>query len=441
MVYNIGRITMQKMNLSCVAFILFSASLILNANSYLIGNAHIVTKNSNQIISKLIPRKEKLSMTINEKSNEVRPDYLSILNSKSRDYNSILKPAMKALLKDPSFLRKTNSISLVLEALKLSKAAPYIMYDIWNEMSYSGANPKKQDTIDLLWYCYDSNKRDMNTLNSVLHMINNMNKNKYWNSRITNLIIQIYTENSKIKGISLASIFDHIIEINGYNLIDEKSVVKLMKYFNSVNDFNMVRRVFDIRNKVDKKVAMNVNNENIIIWNTYLIAILKDTSDNTVEKNEGLHIFQEMIGLKIADLYSINIMLTHYLSEINDNENKNNDKIIQNCIDLWSDKYVTILRNELREDLDSQIGINIAYSLIIKCLLLSNCDSNIFHKFIDNGDNDTQNDNNSNDNDNNYDDNENLIKISVIGAFELASQLPSDEVICRYIHVCMYVCV
>jgi hypothetical protein len=431
---------MHTMSLSCVAFIiLFSAHFDSNANGYLTENAHIVTKNhlknSNQIISKLIPRKEKLSMTINEKSNEVRPDYLSILNSKSRDYNSVLKPAIKALLKDSSFLRKTNSISLVLESLKLSKVAPYIMYDIWNEMSYSGANPKKQDTIDLLWYCYDSNKRDMNTLNSVLHMINNMNKNKYWNSRITNLIIQIYTENTKIKGISLASIFDHIIEINSYNLIDEKSVVKLMKYFNSINDFNMVRRVFDIRNKVDKKVAMNVNNENIIIWNTYLIAILKDTSSNAVQNNDGHLILKEMIGLKIADLYTINIMLTHYLSEINDinnTNNKNNDKIIQNCIDFWSDKYVTILRNKLRGDLDSQIGINIAYSLIIKCLLLSNSDSNIFTKFLDNGDNDTYNGNNDNDNENNnYDDNENLIKSSIEAAFELASQLPSDEVICR----------
>jgi hypothetical protein len=416
---------MLEISLSCVTFILFSAFLNLNANGYLITKNQL--QHSNKIKSRLISRNEKPSMAINEKLNDIKLDYLSILNSKSRDYNSVLKPAIKKLLKDSSFLKKTNSISLVLQALKISRVAPYIMYDIWNEMSYSGANPKKQDTIDLLFYCYDSNKKDMNTLNSVLHMINNMNKNKYWNSRIMNLIIQIYTENTRIKGVSLGSIFDHIIEINGYNLIDEKSIVKLMKYFSSINDFNLLRRVFDVRNNVEKKESRNESKENPIVWNTYLSAILKDSTNNAIDKNEGYIVFKDMIRLKIADLYTINIMLTYYLGQINsnNNNNKNNDKIILNCIDLWTSEYIIALRNNLKDHLDSQIGINIAYSLIIKCLVLSNSDTNIFNKFsTENYDNNSYNDSNNNDNDNG-----NLIRSSTEDAFKLASQLPSDEVI------------
>ena len=124
---------------------------------------------------------------------ESNSDYFSILTSKTRD-RSVLNDAIMKLMKDPIFIKKSNSLSLISEALKNCKIPSHLMFYFWKEMFYLGAAVKKQDVKDLLFYCYKFDKRDSITLQSMLDFVSSLDISKYWNTAIFNLIIQLHTE-------------------------------------------------------------------------------------------------------------------------------------------------------------------------------------------------------------------------------------------------------
>ena len=434
-------------------------------------------------------------------------DYFAVLSSKTRD-RSLLNDAITNLMRDKEFLGKSNSLSLVSEALKNCKVPPHLMFYFWREMYYLGVQIKKQDVKDLLFYCYKFDKRDSNTLQNALDLITTLNKTKYWNSAVFNLIIQLYTEKSDSiynksnivqEGITLSDIVMDLLNMKDENngIIDEKSIVMLLKYFSSIGDYYTLQIVFSYRNKVTKrhlKAAVqedkfdiddeNENkNENSIIWNAYLSAIIKFLSSyktlhnnrnesGSEEQNKYLKelnsSLEKMIELKIADLYTQNIMLTYYsvLMNNNNNDNDNNDnnsnnddyndnhnvnnnnlqnklhikkeELIKKCLALWNNKYLMKLReNEINNiPFDNiSVGVKISYALIIKCLLsnvectnnVSNIDSiNNYHENID----DNNNKNNKNNENNKHIRSQKYIK----EAFHFCLQLPTEEVISSFLY-------
>ena len=98
--------------------------------------------------------------------NQKFSEYFAVLSSKTRD-RSLLNDAITNLMKDQEFLHRSNSLSMVSEALKNCKVPPHLMFHFWREMYYHGVQIKKQDVKDLLFYCYKFDKRDSNTFNII----------------------------------------------------------------------------------------------------------------------------------------------------------------------------------------------------------------------------------------------------------------------------------
>ena len=182
-------------------------------------------------------------------------EYFAVLSSKTRD-RSLLNDAITNLMKDKEFLQRSNSLSMVSEALKNCKVPPHLMFYFWREMFYLGVQIKKQDVKDLLFYCYKFDKRDSNTLQSALDLVGSLNKTKYWNSAVFNLIIQLYIEKSDSvynksnllqQDNPLSDILTDLLKTkdDSNGIMDEKSIVMLLKYFSNIGDYQNTQTFYN----------------------------------------------------------------------------------------------------------------------------------------------------------------------------------------------------
>ena len=198
----------------------------------------------------------------------------------------------------------------------------------------------------------------------------------------------------------------------------------------------------------------NKTNENPIILNAYLSAIIKflsgENNDNEQEyeyMKELNSVTETMLNLKLADLYTQNILLTYYsvlISKNNKNElYKENDNLIQKCLDLWNHEYLIKIREKEVKNIsfdNISLGLKISFSLIVKCLLTSlNTDNkDNTTKLIDKNtsNKDINNISNSKDTKDTEDlkSSKNLKNQKYMReAFKLSLQLPTDEVISSFL--------
>jgi hypothetical protein len=321
-------------------------------------------------------------------------DDLSILTGQLRDRNAIYG-AVKNLLRDPSFLQKSNSLKLVTDALKRCATPSDQMLYFWKKTQSLGATVKKRDLKDLLYYCYDYGRRDTVTIQKAVETACELEKAKYWNSMLFNLIIQIYSDrldaayDNKKSGILLREIVRDTIE-NKEKVMDEKSLVMLLKYFGNTEDYESAKLVFSFRNNATKRPIEGESTEfevdygeNAVVWNAYLTALTKIAlKDNDSGENqfsvELIEMLTTMTDLKIADFYTHCIMLEYYAGKINANKRNNNkkriDELVDKSLEIWNHSYFLNLResNQPFKNLDDiDKGLKISYSIMIRCLLIS----------------------------------------------------------------------
>jgi hypothetical protein len=321
-------------------------------------------------------------------------DDLSILTGQFRDRNTIYS-AVKNLLRDPSFLQKSNSLKLVTDALKRSATPSDQMLYFWKKAQSLGATVKKRDLKDLLYYCYDYGRRDSVTIQKAVETACELEKAKYWNSMLFNLIIQIYSDrldvayDNKRPGILLRDIVRETIE-NNEKVMDEKSLVMLLKYFGNTDDYESAKRVFSFRSNATKRPIEGESpdievdyKENAVVWNAYLTALTKIAlKDNDSGENQFSVEFNEMLttmtDLKIADFYTHCIILECYAGKITANKRNNNNKrreeLVDKSLEIWNHSYFLNLResNQPYKNLDDiDKGLKISYAIMIRCLLTS----------------------------------------------------------------------
>lgn len=321
---------------------------------------------------------------------------LSILSGRGRDRVSTYN-AIKNLMRDPLFLQKSNSLKLISDALKRCGTPSDQMLYFWKKAVHHGVAVRKRDVKDMLYYCYDYGRRDTVTIKKALETVCSLDKAKYWNSLIMNLIIQIYTERIdgayeiNKSGILLRDIVRDVISTDE-KIMDEKSLVMLLKYFSGMEDYKSLNLVFSSRKNATKRplegqlVDIDIEvrfTENVVVWNAYLTALMKlsakgnDSLDNQflAEANEML---KTMIDLKIADFYTMCIMLEFYAGKINANKKNTNTKkseeLVNKCLEVWNNAYFSnLIKSNQQYDKFDDIprGLKISYATMIKCLLLS----------------------------------------------------------------------
>jgi hypothetical protein len=337
-------------------------------------------------------------------------DDLSILTGQIRDRLTIYD-ACKSLLRDSTFLQTSNSLKLMTDALKRCATPADRMLNFWQKALSRGIIVKKRDVKDLLYYCYDYGRKDMYTIQRAVEAVCELDKATYWSSMLFNLIIQIYSDRLQLthdntrSEIFLLDIVRDIVN-NSENLMDEKSLVMLLKYFGSTVDYEGAKLVFSLRNNVTKRPIENssheegesaeievVHKENVVVWNAYLTALtkiaLKDNNSGenqySVEVNERL---TTMIDLKIADFYTHCIILEFYNGKINANKKYNNNKrsedIMNQSLEMWNNDYFLKLRESKKpyKNVDGiKRGLMISYAVMIRGLLRS-ADSAIGQKSL-----------------------------------------------------------
>ena len=342
-------------------------------------------------------------------------DNLSVLMSKTKDRVSV-NIAIVNIMKDPEFIKKSNALSIISDALKNCRVPSHHMLFYWKEAVYFGAPVKKQDLRDLLFYCFNFGKGDTLTLQNAIDTVCKFNRVKYWNAALVNLIIQIYSErldsvydkrNAVEKGFALSEIIKDLMMLKE-KILDEKSIVMLLKYFSSIEDYETLKSVFLYRDTAikrsiaDKKIdgtseivgigADNIEGqENSIIYNVYLSSLMKfslkeQNSDENVYIEEAYALVENMLISKSADFYTLNTMLEYYALKINkynrikgDNYTVKVEKTVKKCFELWNQKFFTQLReNVIKNKSFEEIprGIKISYSIMLKCLLSSVDDDN-----------------------------------------------------------------
>jgi hypothetical protein len=226
-------------------------------------------------------------------------DNLSVLMSKTKDRVSV-NIAIVNIMKDPEFIKKSNALSIISDALKNCRVPSHHMLFYWKEAVYFGAPVKKQDLRDLLFYCFNFGKGDMVTLQNAIDTVCKFSRVKYWNAALVNLIVQIYSErldavydkrNAVEKGFALSEIVKDLMMLKE-KIMDEKSMVMLLKYFSNLEDYETLKLVFSYRknaikrsinmndNKIDEASGGNVDEykegqDNSIICNVYLSALIK----------------------------------------------------------------------------------------------------------------------------------------------------------------------
>lgn len=322
-------------------------------------------------------------------------DDLSILTGQFRDRNTIYS-AVTNMLGDPSFLLKNNSLRIVTDALKRCATPPQKMLYFWKKAFSLGVIVRRRELKDLLYYCYEHGRGDPITIVKALETACSLEKAIYWNSVLFNLIIQIYSERLDIKlakkraGLLLRDIVKDIIDNNIENVMDEKSLVMLLKYFSNAEDYEAAKLVFSFRNRAAKRpidgetAAIDVEYvENVVVWNAYLTALTKialkvnDSGENqfSVEINE---ILAAMIDLKIADFYTHCIMLEFNAGKIiankRNNNNRRSEELVNSSLEMWDNSYFLKLResNQPYKYIDDiNKGLAISYAIIIRCLLHS----------------------------------------------------------------------
>ena len=345
-------------------------------------------------------------------------DNLSVLMSKTKDRVSV-NIAIVNIMKDPEFIKKSNALSIISDALKNCRVPSHHMLFYWKEAVYFGAPVKKQDLRDLLFYCFNFGKGDTLTLQNAIDTVCKFNRLKYWNAALVNLIIQIYSErldsvydkrNAVEKGFALSEIIRDLMMLKE-KILDEKSIVMLLKYFSNIEDYETLKSVFLYRDTAIKRSITIADNkidgtggiggseggdniegqENSIIYNVYLSSLIKfslkeQNSDENVYIEEAYALVENMLLSKSADFYTLNTMLEYYALKINkynrikgDNYTVKVEKTVKKCFELWNQKFFTLLReNAIKNKSLEEIprGIKISYSIILKCLLLSVDDDN-----------------------------------------------------------------
>ena len=417
-------------------------------------------------------------------------DNLSVLMSKTKDRVSV-NIAIVNIMKDPEFIKKSNALSIISDALKNCRVPSHHMLFYWKEAVYFGAPVKKQDLRDLLFYCFNFGKGDTLTLQNAIDTVCKFNRVKYWNAALVNLIIQIYSErldsvydkrNAVEKGFALSEIIRDLMMLKE-KILDEKSIVMLLKYFSNIEDYESLKSVFLYRDTAikrsiaDKKIdgtsgtgGIGGNGgdtlegqENSIIYNVYLSSVIKfslkeQNSDENIYIEEAHALVESMIISKSADFYTLNTMLEYYALKINkynrikgDNYTVKVEKTVKKCFELWNQKFFTQLReNVIKNKSFEEIprGIKISYSIILKCLLSSVDDDNKRTKLneiknVNDNDNGKENENenivvnkkNKKDQEKNknieniIDKNENKKNDYMAIAFRLTLEMPCEEAI------------
>ena len=399
-------------------------------------------------------------------------DNLSVLMSKTKDRVSV-NIAIVNIMKDPEFIKKSNALSIISDALKNCRVPSHHMLFYWKEAVYLGAPVKKQDLRDLLFYCFNFGKGDAVTLQNAIDTVCKFNRVKYWNAALVNLIVQIYSErldavydkrNAVEKGFALSEIVKDLMMLKE-KIMDEKSMVMLLKYFSNLEDYETLKLVFSYRknaikrsinmndNKIDEATGANVEEgkeeqDNSIICNVYLSSLIKfslkeQNSDENVYIEEAYALVENMITSQSADFYTLNTMLEYYALKINkfnrikgENYSVKVEKTVKKCFELWNQKFFTKLReNAIKNRSFDEIprGIKISYSIMLKCLL-SSVDDDI--KRMKYNEYENENENNINKNrektqniENLMTKNENKKNDYMAIAFRLTLEMPCEEAI------------